>query len=70
MHPRAKSALLWGIVGGLTFLVLALGVVGFETVELSIARVLAVGFVVTGATAAVTYRYERRLRRWASEHGR
>jgi len=61
--PRRKSSLLWGLVGTLTFLVLALGyrLVG-GTLPVGVGGLagiaLAVGVVVTASAPAV----ERRLR--------
>ncbi len=63
MTPRRKSSLLWGLVGTLTFLVLALGyrLVG-GTLPVGVGGLagiaLAVGVVVTASAPAV----ERRLR--------
>ncbi|SEW12699.1 hypothetical protein [Natrinema salifodinae] len=51
LDPRTKSALLWGVVGCLSFLVLVQGYTLFVEPPLSIARGLAVGLAVgVGAT--------------------
>ncbi|AGB17254.1 hypothetical protein Halru_2679 [Halovivax ruber XH-70] len=70
MDPRAKSASLWGLVGGLTFLVLAQGAVALDALAVPLGAVVTIGLAVAVVTAAVTYRYERRLLVWAREHGR
>ena len=70
MDPRAKSALLWGLVGGLTFLVLAQGAVALDVLAAGLTRFVAVAFVVAVVTAAATHRYERRLVAWARRRGR
>jgi uncharacterized membrane protein HdeD (DUF308 family) len=61
MRPRAKSALLWGAIGALTFLagVQALQLLTSATVTLPVA--LGVAAVVGGGAAVLAYWLEGRL---------
>lgn len=64
MTPRRKSALLWGVVGLLAFLVLVQGyqLVGGVT-PLGFLGKLAIGVVVGVVTAGASYLVEGRLAR-------
>lgn len=57
MRPRVKAGLLWGVVGGLAFLVLIQGYALFVTLAIEIpirvALSVAVGLVAAGATYTV-----------------
>ena len=67
MDARRKSAILWGVVGGMAFMVLAQGSIALDVVDLTIGQslVVAVGVGVVGA--AVVYRYEHRVTAWAAD---
>ncbi|WP_290809858.1 hypothetical protein [Halovivax sp.] len=66
MDPRAKSALLWGAVGFMTFAVLARGSIALGEGLLSL-RGAALGALLVGAaTAAVAYRFEHRVAAWSA----
>ena len=61
MRPRTKASLLWGLVGGMTFLVL---VQGYELVGepgIGFGAKLAVGLFVGIVTVGVTYTVDSQL---------
>ena len=55
IHPRIKATVLWGLVGGLAFLVLVQGYELVGGVRVTALVKAAVALVVAGATIAVTY---------------
>jgi hypothetical protein len=61
MRPRAKAALLWGLVGGLSFLVLVQGFRLATGRAVQTGVVLGVALVVGVGASAVTYALEGRL---------
>lgn len=61
MTPRKKSALLWGAVGTLAFLVLYQGYVAFGNEGVGFLTALAVGVVVGTGVALGAYVGEARL---------
>lgn len=62
MSPRRKSALLWGVVGALAFLVLAQGAVLFElSLPIGFPGLLSVGLVLGVVVAGAVYATEHRL---------
>ena len=64
--PRVKSALLWGAVGFLAFLVLAQGYALLVEPLLPIARAVAVALGVGVGTAVGAYALEHRLAAWSA----
>ena len=62
MSPRRKSSLLWGLIGALLFLVLAVGyrLVG-GTLPVGVGGLAAVGLVVGGVVAVAAAVIEPRL---------
>ncbi|WP_312912538.1 hypothetical protein [Natronosalvus caseinilyticus] len=67
MDARLKSAVLWGAVGTMTFLVLVQGYALAVEPLVSLPRAGLVALVVGVGTAAVAYRLESRVARWAAE---
>ncbi len=65
-----QSAVLWGLIGGLTFGVLAQAAVALSVVDLRLVEVLVGIAVVSVLATGATYRYEPRLRAWAADRGR
>lgn len=63
--PRAWSALLWGVIAGLLYLVLLGGYTLVWSAPVSMARAMAVAGLVAVATGAVSYVLEVRIARWA-----
>ncbi|THE63856.1 hypothetical protein D8Y22_16140 [Salinadaptatus halalkaliphilus] len=61
MHPRTKSALLWGAVGVMAFLVLIQGYALVSGPLVSITQGAAVALVVGLATAGSAYVLEHRI---------
>ena len=66
MQARTKSALLWGAVGLMSFMVLAQGSVALGERLLTIQQALVVALLVGAATAAVAYRFEHRVAAWSA----
>ena len=66
MNPRAKSALLWGAVGLMTFLVLVQGYALFVEPLVSITQGGAVAVLVGVATATSAYTLEHRVAAWSA----
>ncbi len=58
---RRRESLGWGLVGGLSFLVLAQGFELVAAVRLGLATKAAVALAVAGATVLLAPRVERRL---------
>mgnify|MGYP006302372295 CR=1 FL=1 len=63
-RARARSAALWGIVGGFAFLVLAQGyrLLGPGSLPVGFAGTVVVAVAVAAASAGITYLAEARLR--------
>ncbi|PHQ47420.1 hypothetical protein DJ68_01965 [Halorubrum sp. C3] len=63
-RARARSAALWGIVGGFAFLVLAQGyrLLGPGSLPVGFGGLVLVGFAVAAASAGITYLAEARVR--------
>lgn len=61
MNPHRKAALLWGVVGGLAFLVLIQGYELVTSQGVAALVKLAVAVVVFAASTAVTYSFQPRL---------
>ncbi len=62
MTPRRKAALLWGVIGGLSFLVAAQGyVLVVARLPVGTLGLLGVAVVVSGVTAVATGLFRRRL---------
>lgn len=61
MDARTKASLLWGIAGGLTFLVLSQAARLVADLPLGLARLIPVAIVVAVVTASLGYVVERRL---------
>ncbi|MBV0925493.1 hypothetical protein KTS45_14905 [Halomicroarcula limicola] len=55
MDPKLKSSLLWGVVGGLAYLVLIQGYQLFASVPISTPVKFGVALVVAAGAAALTY---------------
>ncbi len=66
MNPRTKSALLWGAVGVMTFLVLVQGYALVVEPLVSIAQGGALAVLVGTATAASAYAVEHRVAAWSA----
>ena len=64
--PRVKSALLWGAVGFLSFLVLVQGYALLVAPLLPITRAVALAFVVGVGTTGGAYALEHRLAAWSA----
>ena len=69
-RPRAASALLWGAVGALTFLVLVQGYALVAAPLVTIAQGLLAAAFVGAATAACAYLLEHRIAAWAARRAR
>ena len=67
MDARQKSAILWGVVGGMAFVVLAQGSIALDVADLTIGQSLGVAVGVGAIAATVAYRYEHRVATWAVE---
>lgn len=63
MSPRARSALLWGLVGASAFLALGQGYRLVAALALDTLGLVGVGVVVGGVTALLAYAAEPRLAR-------
>ena len=63
MRPRAKSSLLWGVIGGLVFLVLAQGYRLFARLDIGIFAEVVLAVAVGAVATAATYAIERWLLR-------
>jgi hypothetical protein len=63
VNRRARSALLWGLVGALAFLVLAQGYRLLASLGLDTLALVGVAVVVGGVTALLAYVAELRLAR-------
>ncbi|QLG29132.1 hypothetical protein HUG10_17050 [Halorarum halophilum] len=62
MSPRRKSALLWGVVGALAFLVLAQGAVVFQiSLPVGFFGLVSVSLLLGSVVAGVAYATEHRL---------
>ncbi|WIV67801.1 hypothetical protein [Natrialbaceae archaeon AArc-T1-2] len=66
MTPRGKSAILWGIVGALSFLVLVQGYALFAGPLVSIGQAGAVAVLVAVGTGVSAYALEYRIATWAA----
>ncbi|AXR77102.1 hypothetical protein [Natrarchaeobaculum sulfurireducens] len=66
MNPRTKSALLWGAVGFMAFLVLVQGYALFVEPLVSITQGGAVALLVGVATATSAYAVEHRVAAWSA----
>ncbi|MFP8952033.1 hypothetical protein ACLI4Z_03535 [Natrialbaceae archaeon A-arb3/5] len=66
MNPRTKSALLWGAVGVMAFLVLVQGYALVSGPLVSIAQGAAVALGVGLVTAASAYALEHRIAAWSA----
>ena len=67
MDARRKSAILWGVVGGMAFMVLAQGSIALDVVDLTIGQSLGVAIGIGVVTAGVAHRYEHRVTTWAAD---
>ncbi|MBV0902139.1 hypothetical protein [Haloarcula salina] len=61
MKPRTKSSLLWGVVGGLAFLVLVQGYELLAAEPVSVPAKVGVALVVAAGAALATYATQPRL---------
>ena len=62
MTPRRKAALLWGVIGGLSFLVAAQGyVLLVARLPVGTLGLLGIAVVVGGVTTVATGLFQRRL---------
>ncbi|WP_247002581.1 hypothetical protein [Halosolutus gelatinilyticus] len=68
--PRHKSALLWGTVGTLTFLVLLQGYALFIAPPVTIVQGIAIALLVGIGAATGTYFLESHVARWATDRSR
>ena len=67
MKRRTKSSLLWGIVGALTFLVLAQGyLIGIGSLPTGYLGMVTIGVTIGGTVGAVSYLTEP----WLAAKGR
>jgi len=66
MRPRVKSALLWGAVGFMSFLVLIQGYALLEGPLVSITQGATLAVGVAMVTTACAYALEYRIARWAA----
>ncbi|WP_195893032.1 hypothetical protein [Halopiger djelfimassiliensis] len=66
LTPRVKSALLWGLGGAMTFLVLAQGYTLLAEPPVTIAQGGAVAGLVGVATAIGAYALEHRIADWSA----
>ncbi|MFP9061916.1 hypothetical protein ACLI4R_15490 [Natrialbaceae archaeon A-chndr2] len=67
MEPRQKSAVLWGAVGFMTFLVLVQGYALFREPLVSIMQGFAIAVAVAVGTAALAYALEHRVAAWSAK---
>ncbi|MCU4740986.1 hypothetical protein OB955_13200 [Halobacteria archaeon AArc-m2/3/4] len=70
MPPRLKSALLWGAVGFMSFLVLVQGYALLEEPLVSITQGFVVALTVGVGTAGAAYVLEYRIAAWAARRRR
>ncbi len=70
MNRRVKSALLWGAVGCLSFLVLAQGYAVLVEPLVTIVQGAAVALLVGAGAAASAYTLEYRIAEWAARRAR
>ncbi len=68
--PRTKSAVLWGLVGGLAFLVLVQGYALLVAPLVSITGALALAAAVGIGAGLGAYLLEPRIAAWALDRGR
>jgi len=61
MKPRTKASLLWGVVGGLAFLVLVQGYELLAGDPISVAAKVGVALAVAAGTTLATYATQPRL---------
>ncbi|WP_135303358.1 hypothetical protein [Haloarcula amylovorans] len=61
MDPQLKSSLLWGVIGGLAYLVLVQGYQLFASIPISTPVKFGVALVVAVGAAALTYGAGTRL---------
>ena len=61
MHPRTKSSLLWGVVGGLAFLVLLQGYELITGQRVALGAKFGVALVVLVGATGLTYAAQTRL---------
>ncbi|MDS0282431.1 hypothetical protein [Haloarcula onubensis] len=61
MDPRTKSSLLWGVVGGLAFLVLLQGYELLSGQRVALGAKFGVALVVLAGAAVLTYAARNRL---------
>jgi len=62
VNRRTKSSLLWGIVGGMTFVVLAQGyLILFGSLPIGWVGLAAIGLLIAAVVATVSYTVEPRL---------
>lgn len=61
MRPRTKSSLLWGVIGGLSFLVLVQGYELLAAMPVTIAAKASVALAVAVGTAGLTFAAHDRL---------
>ncbi|MDJ1432366.1 hypothetical protein [Halostagnicola sp. A-GB9-2] len=66
MNPRIKSAVLWGAVGVMAFLVLIQGYALARGPLLSITQAVPVAVLVGCGTTALTYALEYRVAEWSA----
>jgi hypothetical protein len=67
---RTKSALLWGVTGALSFLVLVQGVALFAEPLLSIVEAVTVALAVAVVVAVGAYALEPAVAEWTRNRGR
>jgi hypothetical protein len=63
MDERLRASLLWGLAGGLAFLVLAQGARLVSEIDVGLGRLLPVAVIVFAVTAGLGYAVEGRLAR-------
>ena len=62
MNRRTKSSLLWGVVGGMTFVVLAQGyLILLGSLPIGWVGLAAIGLLIAAVVATVSYMVEPRL---------
>ena len=67
VRPRTKSAVLWGAVGLMSFLVLIQGYAVFVEPVLSLRRAAAIGLVVGAGAGVAAYAIEHRVAKVAAK---
>ena len=70
LDPRVKSALLWGAVAFMAFLVLLQGYALYDEPVLTMARGAALGLVVAAIAAGCAYVLEYRIAAWVARRQR